>query len=351
MSVRDSDDEYSRLEDRIREAMDSETLRNDDFRALALDIHSFQRRRNPAYDRFCKQRGNSQQPDDWHLIPAVPQSAFKFAELRCFAPEETARTFHTSGTTGEVCGRHHFFCVDLYRSAVMRGWEFFGLPRADKIILAPAPPDAPHSSLSEMLEALPGAAQFFVGGDRQLRATELVRRLHWQVDSGESALLLGTALAFLNFFEHCAVRGLRFMLPPGSTAMETGGYKGSGRDIAKAELYAKFGEFLGLGAEDVINEYGMTELSSQFYTRGLGGVHEGGPWVRALVIDPETGREVVIGGMGVLRIFDLANLGSVIAVETQDLAVRRGRGFELIGRDPGAIPRGCSRAADERMRA
>ena len=101
----------------------------------------------------------------------------------------------------------------------------------------------------------------------------------------------------------------------------------------------------------MINEYGMTELSSQFYTRGLGRPHEGPPWVRAVVIDPETGDEAAVGETGVLRIFDLANLGSVLAVETQDLAVRRERGFELLGRDPAALPRGCSRAADERMRA
>ena len=43
-------------------------------------------------------------------------------------------------------------------------------------------------------------------------------------------------------------------------------------------------------------------------------------------------------------------LGSVLAIETQDLAIRRERGFELLGRDPGALPRGCSRAADEQMR-
>ena len=132
--------------------------------------------------------------------------------------------------------------------------------------------------------------------------------------------------------------------------METGGYKGSGREVPKRELYAMFTGHLGIPPDDVINEYGMTELSSQFYTRGLGGMHEGPPWLRAVVIDPETGGEVAVGETGVLRIFDLANLGSVMAVETQDLAVRCERGFELLGRDPAALPRGCSRAADERMR-
>jgi hypothetical protein len=93
----------------------------------------------------------------------------------------------------------------------------------------------------------------------------------------------------------------------------------------------------------------MTELSSQFYTRGLGRPHDAPPWLRTLVIDPETDQEVQPGRTGVLRIFDLANIGSVMAVQTRDLAIRRQGGFELIGRDPAALPRGCSRAADEML--
>ena len=138
-------------------------------------------------------------------------------------------------------------------------------------------------------------------------------------------------------------------VPRGSYALETGGYKGSGRELGKHDLYEMFQAFLGLAPQEVINEYGMTELSSQFYARGLGTPHEGPPWLRGIVFDPETGAEVADDGVGVLRIFDLANLGSVLAIETQDLAIRRGEKFELIGRDPGALPRGCSRMADEAM--
>jgi hypothetical protein len=201
-----------------------------------------------------------------------------------------------------------------------------------------------------MMAALPGPSEFFIEDDGRLKSDAFTQRLRWQSEAGEPVMLLGTALAFLNFFEHCSARNLRFPLPPGSAALETGGYKGSGRDIPKAELYAKFGEFLDLAPGDVLNEYGMTELSSQCYTRGLDQAHQAPPWLRAVVIDPETGREVNEGGAGVLRLFDLANLGSVLAIETQDLAVRRARGFQLLGRDPGALPRGCSRAADEALR-
>src|SRR5258707_1863136 len=94
----------------------------------------------------------------------------------------------------------------------------------------------------------------------------------------------------------------------------------------------------------------MTELSSQCYARGLHGRHQAPPWLRALVIDPEAGEETAAGATGALRLIDLANVGSVIGVQTQDLARRIDDGsFELLGRDPAALPRGCSRAADEML--
>ena len=60
------------------------------------------------------------------------------------------------------------------------------------------------------------------------------------------------------------------------------------------------------------------------------------------IISPETGREVAEGETGLIRVFDLANVFSVMAIQTEDLGVRRGDGFELIGRTQLAEPRGCS---------
>jgi len=66
------------------------------------------------------------------------------------------------------------------------------------------------------------------------------------------------------------------------------------------------------------------------------------PWARVSVISPETGVEVADGETGLVRIVDLANAFSVAAVETEDLAVSRGDGIELLGRSERAEPRGCS---------
>jgi hypothetical protein len=131
-------------------------------------------------------------------------------------------------------------------------------------------------------------------------------------------------------------------------------------------LHALITEHLGIPPENIVCEYGMSELSSQAYdsvasdewrVTGKGGAsrrpspvtrHFRFPrWARVQIISPETGREVADGETGLIRVFDLANVFSVMAIQTEDLAVRRGDGFELIGRVQLAEPRGCSLMMNE----
>jgi hypothetical protein len=304
------------------------------FEDLILAAHSVQRTLCAPYGAYCKA---FKEPASWREIPAIPLTAFRQAAIRSFPAEETIRLFRTSGTTGEGFGEHHFRTLELYRAAAIGGWQRLGLPTANLFCLMPSPVESQYSSLSCMAGWLAPPQRFFLGDwDRMIGAL-----------SGQEngIVVFGTALAFLDFFEWLGNREIR--LPQGSVAVETGGYKGAKRSLPKSELYTLFRRHLGLGENDVWNEYGMTELSSQFYTRGLRNPHRGAPWVRSLVIDPESGSESADGETGILRIFDLANLGSCCALQTRDLAVRRAEDFELIGRDPAALPRGCSRIADE----
>jgi hypothetical protein len=313
------------------------------FDEMLLAVHAFQCAANPPYGNFC---AGFPAPRSWREVPALPQRVFKEHAVRAFPAAETARTFRTSGTTGEGYGEHHFRSLRLYESAATKGWELAGLGGRRVLALLPSSAEAPHSSLSQMASWLcPDEKAFSVRNGRAHWA-ELAENL---ATTEEPVALFGTALAFLDFFEWLGER--RLSLPAESLAVETGGYKGTERALPKAELYALFAAHLGLQGGAVVNEYGMTELSSQFYARGVGTPHEAPPWARGLVIDPATGREVAEGETGVLRLYDAANLWSVCAVQTQDLAIKRGENFELIGRDPAALPRGCSRTADEMLGA
>ena len=334
--------EYTALETCIIAAIHG-VLPEAEFNALALEVHRFQLRHNKPFSKWC---AGQDEPKSWREIPAVPQAMFKAFRISCFPAEETPVTFLTSGTTGETRGAHHFFSTKLYHAAALAGWRRIERAQRRSVFLTQAPADAPQSSLVSMF----GCWASEIGGEFVCDSSGRLElaRLELAMESGEPLAFFGTALAFLNVFEWMGSRGVS--LAPGSYALETGGFKGSDREISKAELYGRFARHFGLSAQDVINEYGMCELSSQFYTTGLGGVHQGGAWIRALVVSPETGEEVAIGQAGTLRIFDLANLGSSLAIQTADIAIRRERGFELLGRAPSATPRGCSRMADEQMR-
>jgi hypothetical protein len=192
----------------------------------------------------------------------------------------------------------------------------------------------------------------------------LVRALREAERAKQPVFLLGTAFAFIHLFDHCGANNLRFEMAEGSRAMETGGFKGRSREIPKTELYEMFETFLGIPPSLVVNEYGMTELSTQFYDQTL---REGRqtdrkaapPWSRVLIIDPNTGREADehkrgpsprrsgfghAGGM--IRICDLANLWSMMCIQTEDLGIANGNGFEILGRAAGAEVRGCSLNAE-----
>ncbi len=47
--------------------------------------------------------------------------------------------------------------------------------------------------------------------------------------------------------------------------METGGFKGLGRAVFRAELYDGIAAATGVPTSRIVNEYGMTELLSQLY--------------------------------------------------------------------------------------
>jgi hypothetical protein len=137
--------------------------------------------------------------------------------------------------------------------------------------------------------------------------------------------------------------------------MQTGGFKGRSREVAPDELRRAIARAFAIPERAVIGEYGMTELSSQFWEATIAqaaapaGIYVEPPWARVVPVDGETLTPVPEGEVGIARIEDLANVDSAWAVLAQDRVRRVPGGFELLGRSPGAPPRGCSIAVDEML--
>jgi hypothetical protein len=352
-----------------------------EFDELARAIFAFQFEANTVYRAYCtQQRFTPETVRHWKEIPAVPTSAFKHFALTCFPIEKAAAEFHTSGTTAEKAGKHYFKTLKLYEAAIRPNFATHLLPeiveRASRpfisrhtlingqdarstllpmLSLTPSPDEAPHSSLAHMMGVVVkkfGAtgSGFYV--ERGALCVERVTRaLREAENAGRPVFMLGTAFAFVQFFDSCAAKDLRFELAASSRAMETGGFKGRTRDVPKKEMYGMFERFLGIPSFRVVNEYGMTELSTQFYDQTLRDGRQtdkkiAPPWSRVVVIDPDTGKDQREGERGLIRVHDLANLWSAMCIQTEDLGIATGGGFEILGRAAGAEVRGCSLNAE-----
>jgi hypothetical protein len=342
------------------------------FEALALRIFAFQFAHNRPYAAWCARRSRTPATvRHWQEIPAVPTAAFKEVALVAGPVARAEAVFRTSGTTAghERRGAHLLLDLSLYHRSLLAGFRAMLLPdRARPVMLSLVPPASqwPESSLAHMIDTVMAAegapgSRACAGVRNGLDQPGLARALRAAEQDARPVCLLGTSFAYVHWLDALDAADERFRLPPGSRLMDTGGFKGQSRAVDEDEMRARYRDRLGIEPAFAINEYGMTEMCSQFYDTTLRETVLGGaagprrkrvpPWVRTRVVHPDTLEPVATGVPGLLQHFDLANAGSVMAIQTEDLGVRAGDGFRVLGRAVGAAPRGCSIAMDELLSA
>jgi hypothetical protein len=328
------------------------------FNDHAVSVFLYQFENNAPYRRYCERRGV--RPDrvgHWLEVPPVPTAAFKEAQLVAGDPAKAEAVFLTSGTTrgAEKRGAHYVLDLSVYRASLLPTFKHFVLANAHEptiVSLIPEWTPGAQSSLGYMASIVTkelGAADSWNAVDQSgINFEQLTQRLQ---DLRKPVCIIGTSLAFVHWFEYLLEYNFALRLPAGSRLMDTGGFKGSQRAVSDGQLREQYEQLLGVPPRYVVNEYGMTEMLSQFYDAHLVaaariGIKSGPPWVRSAVVHPETLAPVRPGIAGLLRHFDLANAFSVSAIQTEDMARGSSEGFELLGRAPGATPRGCSIAMD-----
>ena len=334
------------------------------FDQLACDIARFQVENVEGFARLVRARNLD--PKTWTRaseIPAVPTDAFKHARVSAFSESETPITFRTSGTTIGARGAHPFRTTATYDAGALAFGRWGLIKSYDEIskivVLGPSPTELPDSSLTHMTDLFartlatsydPATTYFMEDGVLDLaRLDEVVARA--LVTNSGPLLVLGASFAMVHFLD--AIGDAQFRLPAGSRVMQTGGFKGKSREVDAIALLNDLTRVLCIEENDVVSEYGMTELSSQFYQPTAHGAPRGiygePPWTRVIPVDGETLAPALDGEIGIARIVDLLNVDSAVVVLAADRVKRVQGGFELAGRSPGAPPRGCSITIEEML--
>lgn len=328
------------------------------FEALARQIAAYQARYSPAFARLVEL--HRADLDDVDAIPAVPTDAFRMTRVAVHPEAEDSVRFFTSGTTEATRGAHAMRTTETYSELATTFGRKALIPAGTQpvvVALAMKPTDPPSSSLTFMM------ADFMRTFHPNARAEWLLDRSGPDVEAlsraaaratqaGAPLLLLATSLALHALVQARADQALP--LPSGSVVMQTGGAKGLTTSVNPEELRREAARLFGIPELAVVSEYGMTELTSQLYEGTCPGAELSGPpnvflappWLRVTAVDPVTLAPVPTGQIGLARFVDLGNIDSALAVVTRDRIRAVGAGIELLGREPGAPPRGCSLAVE-----
>ncbi|WP_267716708.1 hypothetical protein [Streptomyces sp. CoH17] len=340
------------------------------FDRLAVKLSQWQYWHSIPYRRIVDLSGSDVESwMTWKDVVPMPVSLFKKSHVKCFEMEyaEKPRVWFSSGTTSNDKSRTYIQDTELYDLVIRKEWEYFvGAAEEYRYLsLIPEGEEWPNSSLAHMFSVVTDGVNYYRGvknvrtGKFELDWSEIVSCLNASVNEDVPVVVYGTSYAFAWLFEEFRKDELQWSLPVGSIMVDTGGFKGLATPLTREQMIKRAWVHFGISSPYCINEYGMSEMSSQFWTPSL--VHEGDKfvnqcsekwerpsWVRVKTVDPVTLQD---DPDGVLVIYDLANMWSNACLMTQDQATisKDGTHISDMRRAPGAVAKGCSITAERAL--
>ncbi|MCL4079179.1 acyl-protein synthetase [Coriobacteriia bacterium Es71-Z0120] len=326
------------------------------FEALALDVFAYQYEHNGPYRAFCDALGATPKSvGDWQEIPAYPTESFKRDIVTSFPLAEAVMANITSGTTspnqrGQIFRDEIGRGLILKANAVMTGSYLFpDLERTGRLrllLLTPGPDLAPTMGMAigmdETRKRFGTDDSAFLVGRTGVDVKRTVRMLRQSETDGTPVTMVGATSAFVYFMHTCRRKRMRFCLPAGSRVCDGGGYRGRFGEVTREDFYDMVFETFGVERSWCINTLGMAESATNYFddtlrntVMGLSGERHkpAPPWTRVVAVDPAKGDPLPPGEMGLLCHYDLANLPTVIGVQTDNLGWTDERGgFEIAGR-------------------
>lgn len=336
------------------------------FDQLALDLFAWQYANNAPYRCFCD--GKAATPatvSGWRDIPAFPTDAFKTGIVTSFPFEQAVMAQLTSGTTAnqrgqifrDAIGRELVLSANRVMTAAWLFPDFAQGQRCRILILAPSPEMAPSMGMAIGMEetrkhfGTPDSRFLLDWSGLDIKA--LVQAFADAEASGVPLAMIGSTSAFVFLFNSCRARGLSFRLPAGSRIGDGGGYRGKFGELTQEDFYRLAEQVLGIPASHCVNVLGMAESATNYFDHTLRAAalprraapaipalaknlprrRFPPPWARTVAADRLTLRALPPGEVGLLKHYDLINVPTVLAVQTDNLGYVNADGsFQIVGR-------------------
>lgn len=327
------------------------------FDGLASDLFAYQFAHNGPYREFCLAKGVIPDSlDHWSAIPAFPTDAFKTGIITSFPAESAVMAQLTSGTTAnrrgmifrDQVGRDLVFAANRAMTGAYLFPDFASGQRCRILILAPSPEMAPSMGMAIGMEQtrqhFGTAHSRFLLTHSGLDIKALVQALEDAEATGVPVALIGSTSAFVFFFNACRAKKMAFRLPCGSRIGDGGGYRGRFGELTQADYFRLAEDILGIPETHCVNVLGMAETATNYFDSCLRDTVLGitthterlrstPPWTRVQAVSLDGLHPLPHGQVGLLRHFDVVNLPTVIAVQTDNLGYTDpSGGFQIVGR-------------------
>ncbi len=307
-----------------------------DFDLIALEIFNFQYKNNTIYKNYIDSLDiPTQNINSIKEIPFLPIEFFKTHQIKS-TTFLTEKVYKSSGTGLTGRSMHHMIDNHFYLSLARSTFEHFYSPLEEYIVAAvlPSYQEQGDSSLIAMTDYFIQATKNQLSGYYLESLDDINKLLLKAKESRKKILFIGVTYALLNMAQKGLVIGNKHIV------METGGMKGRGKELIREELHAILKQ--GLGVEHIHSEYGMTELTSQAYSKGEG-IFNLPSSMRILARDiNDPFNYVSEGKTGGANIIDLGNFSTCSFIETKDMVRLKSDGFEILGRFDNSDLRGCN---------
>lgn len=309
-----------------------------DFTDLALEVFRFQHANCAIYRKWCDAlKIKPEQIKTIEKIPFLPIEFFKKFEVLSSPVNSATIKFSSSATTSQTPATHLVNDISIYEESFLKTFNvFYGEP-SDYCILALLPNYLQRggSSLVYMCDSLIKASGHSFSGFFLDNINELIDKIKLLNASGQKTMLIGVSYALMDLCDLGITLNNNFLV------METGGMKGTRKELLKAELHSYLKN--GFKIDEVHSEYGMTELLSQAYSKG-NGLFKSPHWLKFLVREVDDPLKIRSDGKtGGINVIDLANINSCSFIATKDLGrLNENNELQLMGRYDQSDVRGCN---------